>query len=80
MLLAGCVFLACSGTPDPHGIEKGTSKQRVLESFGDPDRRVEILNDGQAVWGPIESFWPEVPLGSRVEIWSYRVENGFVES
>ncbi len=38
-----------------------------------------ITKTGDAIWGPIENFWPRVARGSVVEVWAYRVEGGTVE-
>lgn len=55
------------------------SRQQVVAAFGEPHRRESLVKSAQSVWGPIETFWSSVPLGARVEIWSYPVSGGTVE-
>ena len=33
--------------------------------------RVTIRKDNEAIWGAIETFWTDVPLGSSIEIRTY---------
>ena len=30
-----------------------------------------LTKSTEHIWGPIEEFWPQVPYGASVEIWSY---------
>jgi hypothetical protein len=73
------VFLACPGTPDAGDFRVGATREEILESFGAPSREQSLRKTGEAVWGPIEEFWSQVPLNSTVEIWAYPVEGGSVE-
>lgn len=71
--------LACSNTPRPSDFRVGATREEVLESFGAPSREQSFFKTGEAIWGPIEEFWSQVPLNSTVEVWAYRVEGGSVE-
>lgn len=71
--------LACSNTPKPSDFHVGATRKEVLETFGVPSREQSFVKTGEAIWGPIEEFWSQVPLNSTVEIWAYRVQGGTVE-
>jgi hypothetical protein len=76
VLLAG---FACADTPAAGDFRVGATRAEVLEDFGPPSGEQSLRKTGDAIWGPIESFWSEVPPGSTVEVWSYPVEGGSVE-
>jgi hypothetical protein len=73
--LIGASF-ACYSAPDHTWFTTGMSRASVIERFGEPDRKQTLRKTDEFIWGAIESFWPEVPTGSEVEIWYYstRVE------
>jgi hypothetical protein len=73
------VGLACSNTPQPSDFRVGATRDEVLESFGAPSRKQSFVKRDDAIWGPIEDFWPRVPPGSTVEVWAYRVQGGTLE-
>jgi len=73
------VGLSCSNTPTPSDFRVGATREEILESFGAPSRKQSISKTGDAIWGPIEDFWSQVPPDSTVEIWAYRVPGGTVE-
>jgi len=79
----GCVLLvllvACSARPNPKDITPGDSRDAILQVYGEPTGQRLMTKKDDAVWGPIEDFWYGVPMGSRVEIWTYRVDDGDVE-
>jgi len=81
VLFAVAIFLglACSNPPSPSDFHVGATREEILESFGEPLRKQPFFKTGDAIWGPIEEFWPQVPLNSTVHVWSYRVEGGIVE-
>lgn len=57
----------------------GATRQEILASFGPPAREQSLTKTGEAIWGPIEEFWSQVPLNSTIEIWAYAVEGGTLE-
>lgn len=67
---------ACSSAPDHAWFAVGMSRAAVIEQFGEPDRQQTLRKTDESIWGAIESFWAEVPMGSQVEVWHYsaRVE------
>lgn len=64
--------IACDELPRHTEFATGMTRSAIRERFGEPFRSQELRKSGDAVWGPIEDFWPQVPTGSAVEIWSYR--------
>ena len=30
-----------------------------------------LTKSDERIWGPVEDFWPKVPLGATVEIWAF---------
>ena len=48
------------------------TRAEISAQFGEPDRTQLFRKSGNAIWGPIEDFWPNVPTGATVEIWAFR--------
>ena len=75
-------FAGCSRTiekPEASQFHIGATRVEILDSFCAPRQEQSFHKTGNAIWGPIEEFWPEVPLGSTVEVWSYSVQDGSIE-
>lgn len=66
------LLLGCENLPAHESFEVGMSRPYILDRFGEPDRKSELLKKDDRIWGAIETFWPRVPNGSAVEIWHYR--------
>lgn len=69
----------CSPTPSPAAFRVGATRAEILAEHGRPQSEQVMTKRGDAIWGPIEDFWQQVPLGSSVEIWAYPVEGGSLE-
>ncbi|MGI9589910.1 MAG: hypothetical protein ACR2P8_00975 [Myxococcota bacterium] len=69
------VALACDEAPRHESFSVGMTRASVLEQHGEPQRKARLTKRDDRIWGPIEEFWSEVPLGSGVEVWSYRTTN-----
>ena len=67
LLLAGCA----PQLPGHGEFTVGMERAEVLDLFGEPQSKRSLTKTGDNIWGPIEDFWPRVPIGARVEIWSY---------
>jgi len=68
------VVLRCNDPesgPDHAAFEVGMERATILATFGPPDHEQTMIKQSEAIWGPIEDFWPQVPNGAKVEIWSY---------
>jgi hypothetical protein len=65
------VSIACYSAPDHADFSIGMSRPEVVERFGEPDHTQTLRKTDASIWGAIESFWAEVPMGSEVEVWSY---------
>jgi hypothetical protein len=70
---------ACPRTPETSDFRPGMARSRIVQQFGPPATRQTFHKSSEAIWGPIEDFWSRVPVGSTVEVWSYRVRGGSVE-
>lgn len=73
LLLAGC-------GADPayvwhSAFSVGDSKLEILDRFGEPAIAAEHKKNDEPIWGAIETFWANVPVGSAVEIWRYDSED-----
>ena len=68
------VFIAsCTDTTPLHSeFDIGASREEITSRYGVPTRIQTFTKQGQAIWGPIEDYWDQVPQGSTVEIWAYR--------
>jgi hypothetical protein len=65
--------------PAPSEFRIGATRAEILEAFGPPFREQTFYKTGDAIWGSIEEFWPQVSAGSTVEVWSYLVQAGTLE-
>jgi hypothetical protein len=72
-LLIALVFLvACGPRERDHSeFSIGMTRSGILGTFGQPQQTQMLTKTGEPIWGPIEKFWSQVPMGARVEIWSY---------
>jgi hypothetical protein len=48
------------------------NRSDLLDRFGRPDQEQTLYKGSDAIWGPIEDFWYQVPRGAKIEIWSYK--------
>ena len=48
------------------------SRAYVLDHFGRSIRRQELVKSVNTIWGPIEEFWSQIPVGAKVEIWAFQ--------
>lgn len=65
--------------PKASDFHVGATRTEILETYGTPLQEQSVHKTGNAIWGPIEEFWSQVPLGSTVDVWSYAVQGGSVE-
>ena len=72
-LTLSLVLLAACGAEAPRhsDFRLGTTRDQLTATFGTPTRTQSLINQGQPIWGPIEDYWHQVPVGSSVEIWAY---------
>ncbi len=70
---------ACDDLPNPDDFAAGMTRQELISSFGEPLERQALIKAAQPVFGPIETFWSDLPLGTIVEIWHYSAEGGTAE-
>ena len=50
----------------------GMSRADITARFGEPERTQNLTKSDDSIWGPIEGFWPKVPMGAAVEIWAFQ--------
>ena len=67
VFLFGCSWVS---TPAPD-ISKGSSKDEVVASLGEPDEIQDFILPDQPFFGPQESLANLVPAGSTIEEWVY---------
>ena len=75
VVLLACCLVACNpraGLPRSSAFEIGMTRAEVVARFGEPDDKRVLVRADHDVWGPIEGFWPGLPIGAEVEIWYYR--------
>jgi hypothetical protein len=70
--IAAGLLLACQDLPAHESFAVGASRGALLERYGEPERKTQLRKVDDRIWGPIEEFWPRVPVGSSVEVWQYR--------
>jgi hypothetical protein len=71
--IAGCVqnYSKVKGK-----IQKGQSKQAIIELLGKPLEKKMIAKSNKYIWGPEEEFWDKIPMGIRLEVWRYEFSDG----
>lgn len=57
-------------------VTKGQSKQTIIELIGEPRVKTIFVKRNKFVWGPEESFWDDIPMGTRLEVWHYDFSDG----
>ncbi len=73
LALSWVLLAACGAEAPRHSdFRLGVTRDQVTATFGTPTRMQSLINQGQPIWGPIEDYWHQVPVGSSVEIWAYR--------
>jgi hypothetical protein len=77
--LLAAALLACGGPPEAGEFQVGATRAELLAAHGEPAEKQTLHKTGEAIWGPIEGFWAQVPAGGTVETWSYPVQDGSVE-
>ena len=71
-LIALVALTAClPGKPNHSEFAIGMSRSAILKKFGPPQQTQTLKKTGEPIWGPIEEYWSQVPMGATVEIWSY---------
>ena len=72
-LVISLVFLAACdpSVPNHSNFTVGMARDKILSEFGEPQGKQMLTKSTEHIWGPIEEFWPRVPYGASVEIWSY---------
>lgn len=70
------MFLSGCSEPLPNHLDfnVGISQQELKTAFGPPTKIQSITKHDGPIWGPIESIWDDVPLGSQITLWSYQSE------
>lgn len=57
-------------------IMKGQSRQDIIAILGNPYETKITAKSNRFIWGPEEDFWDQIPMASRLEIWSYKFSDG----
>ena len=73
-LLLFAATLASCGADVPRHEEfvVGMGRTDITAQFGEPDRTQKLTKSDDNIWGPIEEFWPKVPIGATVELWAFQ--------
>ncbi len=75
LLLFAATWGSCGApsvdVPRHEDFAVGMSHAEITAQFGEPDRTQNLTKSDENIWGPIESFWPKVPMGATVEIWLF---------
>lgn len=72
ILIALLTLIACgSREPNHNEFTIGMSRSEILDKFGEPQQTQTLMKSAEPIWGSIEDYWTQVPMGATVEIWSY---------
>jgi hypothetical protein len=70
-------FCACTKAQDLSQLVKvGQSKEEIVEVVGTPQKTEVIVKTTEHVWGPEESFWSQIPMNTKLEVWHYKNKDG----
>jgi hypothetical protein len=68
------LLIACSPTSvPPPEIGKGSSKEDIIASLGEPDQTQDFILPDEPFFGPQESLVNLVPAGTVIEEWVYEI-------
>lgn len=69
---------SCSSEKDlPDQLPKvGQTKGQVEKLLGKPYKHGTFKKSNEHVWGPEEDFWYGISMGTKLEVWSYKYEQG----
>ena len=77
LLLLGAVVLAGCGRAS---LEKthlaGLTKAEVRQQLSEPQKIETIVKRDAHMFGPIEAIWDKVPVGEKIEAWTYEAADG----
>jgi len=73
LLLYAAIWVSCSAdVPRHEEFVVGMSRTDITAQFGEPDRTHNLTKSDDSIWGPIEGFWPKVPMGATVALWAFQ--------
>jgi hypothetical protein len=71
------MLCACAKEHDISQLVKiGQSKEEIINAIGNPYKIDFIIKTTEHVWGPEESFWSKIPMGTKLEVWRYKNKDG----
>jgi hypothetical protein len=77
LLLLGAVCLAgCGRAPLEKTHLTGLTKAEVRQQLGEPQKIEAIVKRDAHMFGPIEAIWDKVPVGEKIEAWTYAAKDG----
>ena len=72
IFIALLALIACGPRAPNHSeFAIGMSRSEILDKFGEPQQTQTLTKTSEPIWGPIEDYWSQVPMGATVEIWAY---------
>lgn len=78
-MLTATILAGCSESSQmSRQVEVGYTKFEVTKILGTPDESSRFQKTQEHVWGPEESFWYDIPMGTRLEVWRYKSEGGLL--
>ena len=73
VLLAAALMAGCGQSVPAHqDFATGMTRSEISSRFGVPRGMRSVRKTEEAIWGPIETYWATVPMGSTVEAWIYQ--------
>jgi hypothetical protein len=74
IFIIAVVLVGCSPTSSiPSEVGKGSSKEDVIASLGEPDQTQDFILPDEPFFGPQESLVNLVPAGTVIEEWVYEI-------
>ena len=73
LFLLSATWGSCAAdVPRHEEFAVGMSRADITAQFGEPDRTQKLAKSDGSIWGPIEEFWTQVPMGATVELWAFQ--------
>jgi hypothetical protein len=80
ILIIFLIFLyACQKPEQPKPSEDiwiGMTKTEIVKLVGETNEKRYISKTNNQIQGPEKEFWHEIPMGAKLEVWTYNTAQG----
>ncbi len=76
ILIFALSILSCTKQNPYDKITVGMSKSEIIQFIGNTSAKRYITKTNNQIQGPEKEFWYELAYGTKLEVWTYKSENG----